>query len=80
MCKFAREDVTEDFCIAVRMGGETGSGGYSIFIQNAKSAERFKLWVVVAGEGEGVLCVEPSMIGFPSSVGTTRDDFCVREV
>lgn len=57
MRQLAREDVGEDLGVAVRVRGEAGLGRHAVFVEDAEGAEGGEGWVVVGGEGEGVVGV-----------------------
>lgn len=59
----AFDDVGEDFHVAVRVGGEAAAGGDVVFVDDAQAAEAHVGGVVVIGEGEGMMGLEPAMVG-----------------
>ena len=73
------EDVAEDLGVAVRVRGEAGPRGDAILVQHAQGAEGHEGWVVVAGEGEGVVAVQPAVVGVPARGGAARGDARVGE-
>lgn len=77
MRELAAEDVAEDLGVAVGVRGEAGLGGHSVFVEDAEGAKGHGCGVVEVGEGEGVVGIEPAMIGVPTSGGAARGDFGV---
>lgn len=75
--ELAAEDVAEDLGVAVGVRGEAGLGGHAVFVEDAEGAEGHGCGVVEIGEGEGVVGVEPAMIGVPTRGGAARGDFGV---
>src|SRR3954466_2450049 len=45
------------------MGAESASGRHAILIDDAEAAETHVRGIVVIGEGEGVIAVEPAVLG-----------------
>ncbi len=74
MRQFAREYVGEDFGIAVRVRGKSGLGRDAVFVQDAQGAEGLEGWVVVLGEGEGVVGVEPAVASVAAVAASAGDD------
>lgn len=74
MRQLATEDVAEDLSIAVRVGGEAGVGCDAVFVQDAQGAEVGVGGVVVVGEGEGVIGVEPAVVGVAAVAGAAEGD------
>lgn len=72
MRQFAREDVREDFGIAVRVCGKAGLGRDAVFVQDAQGAEGLEGWVLVLGEGEGMVGVKPAVIGVAAVAASAR--------
>ena len=77
MCKLAGEDIGENFGVAVWVGRKAIVSCYAVFVKNAEAAKRLKFGVMERGKAEGVVSVQPSMIGMATLAGTTGDDFCV---
>lgn len=52
---------------------ETGAGLYSVFVDDPQWAEALVSGVIVRGEGESVVCVQPVVIGMsalrPTALG-----------
>lgn len=74
MRQLPAEDVGEDFGVAVRVRGEAGLGRDAVFVQHAQGAEGLEGWVVVLGEGEGVVGVEPAAVGVAAVAAAAGDD------
>lgn len=74
MREFAGEDVGEDFGVAVRVCGEAGLGRDAVFVEDAQGAEGLEGWVVVLAEGEGVVGVEPAVVGVAAVAAAAGDD------
>lgn len=79
MRQLAAEDVAEDLGVAVRVGREAGVGGDAVFVEDAQGAEVSVGGVVIVGEGEGVVGVEPAVVGVAAVAGAAQSDACVRE-
>ena len=79
MRQFAVQDVGENLGIAVRVRWETCSAIDAVFVEDSQTAEVLESWVVVAGEAECVVSVQPAVVGVPSFAGAARDDLCVGE-
>ena len=77
--EFSAEDVAEDLGIAMRMGGKAGLGSHAVFVENAEGAVILVAGVEVAGEGEGVEGVEPTVVGVAAGRGRVGNDFGVGE-
>lgn len=77
MRQFAVQDIGEDLCIAMRVCREACSAIDAVFVEDSQTAEVLEFRVVVAGEAECVVSVEPAVVGVPSFAGATRDDLCV---
>lgn len=71
----AIEDVAEDFHVAVRMGGEAGTWGDDILIDNAEAAEAHVGGIIIICEGEGVVAVEPAVLGMAAFGGFAKGEF-----
>lgn len=84
MRELAGEDVGEDFEVAVRVRGEAGGGRDAVFVQDAQGAEVLVGGVVVLGEGEGVVAVEPAVVGvyagFGVSMASSRQEWSRKAV
>lgn len=79
MGELAGEDVGEDFGVSMRMSRESGLGSHAVFVEDAKSSKVLESWIIITCEGEGVVRVEPSVVGVPTLSRRTFDDFGVRE-
>lgn len=75
MREFPAQDVGEDLGVAVGVGGEAGGRGDAVFVQDAQGAEGGVKGVVVGGEGEGVVGVEPAVGGVAAGGGGARGYF-----
>ena len=79
MRQFAVQDVGEDLGIAVRMCWEAIVGIYAVFIQDSQTAKVLEFGVIVVGEAECMVRVQPSVISVTPVARATRDDLCVCE-
>ena len=59
----ALEHVGDDLHVAVRVGAEALAGRDAVVVDHAQRAEAHVLGVVVVGEREGVVGVEPAVVG-----------------
>jgi len=59
----AAQHVGDDLHVAVAVGAETLAADHLVFVDHPQRAEAGVALVVVAGEGEGVLGVQPAMVG-----------------
>lgn len=75
MRELAGEDVGEDFGVAVRVRREAGAGRHAVFVEHAQGAELLELRGVVLREGEGVVAVEPAVVGVPPGGGAAGGYF-----
>ncbi len=57
------------------VGRKPGEGCHPIFVQDAQGAEVGKFGGVIGGEREGVVAVQPAMVGVTTVRGAARDDF-----
>jgi hypothetical protein len=60
------DDVREDLHVAVRVGAEAAAGLHPVLVDDPELAEPHEAGVMVAGEGEGVVRVEPAVVGVSS--------------
>jgi hypothetical protein len=60
--QIALKHVTDDFHIAMAMGAETGARRDAVFIDDTQVAPAHVLGVVVSGEREAVVRLEPAMV------------------
>jgi len=58
---------------------ESGLSCDAIFIDDAEGTEILESRFVVVCKTEGVICIQPPVIGVSSSGGTAGSDFCVRK-
>ena len=63
MLQRALDDVSDDFHVAMRMASKTLAARNEILIDHAQSAESHVLLVEVSPKGEGVVRIQPAMIG-----------------
>lgn len=78
MLELAVDDVGPDEEFGVRVGAKTGTTFHSVFIDHSKRSKLSVLRIVVRCEGEGVVGIEPAMVGVTSSVPWSFRDFEVR--
>ena len=57
-----RQNVRDDFHVAVRVRGKTFSGSHAIFIDDPQSAKVRVCRIVILIERKGVIRVEPTII------------------
>src|SRR5436305_419411 len=67
VCEFSAKDVAEDLCVSVGMCWEAVGGCDTVFIENTERAKVLELRVVVVGEGEGMVGVEPAVVTVTTS-------------
>ena len=73
--EFSVENVAEDFGITVRVGRESITGGYTVFVENAQTAKVVEAVIIVIGKTEGVEAFEPAAVfGVPALTGATGDN------
>lgn len=77
MRQFTTEHITEDLKVAMRMRGEAVLRRHAVFIQHTQRAEFLVLCVLVAGECEGVVCVQPAVICVAALVASAGHYFGV---
>lgn len=75
MRQLSRQDVAEDFEIAMRMRRKSGIGFDSVFIQHSQRAELCELGIEPVRKGEAVICVEPAVVAMSTGAGPMRRDF-----
>ena len=63
MLQRAFDDVGDDFHVAMRMRAEALAGRNEILVNDPQGAEIDLLRIVIIGKAEGVITVEPAMIG-----------------
>jgi hypothetical protein len=63
MTQRALQDVADDLHVAVAVGAEARAGLHPVLVDHAQRAETHVLRVVIIGEGEAVVGVEPAVIG-----------------
>ena len=63
----------------MRVRGEAVGGRHAVFVEDAQGAELLEGWVVVLGEGEGVVAVQPAVVGMPAVRGPTGNNLGVGE-
>ena len=49
---------------------------HSVFVEDPQAPERLELGVIIGGEGESVIRVEPSMISVAPLVAAAWDNLC----
>ncbi len=70
----AGHDVGDDFHVPVRMQAKTHFGRDPVFVDHAQGAEMRVRRIVIIGEAEGVVGVEPAVIGVAPFVGFSNLD------
>lgn len=77
MGQLAAEDVRKDLGVAVRMRREPGERGHSVFVEHSQGAEVGEAWVMVGRKREGVVAIQPSVIGVTTVGGAAGNDLGV---
>ena len=77
MGKLSTQDVGENFGVAVRVSREAGLRRDTVFVEDAQTAEGLKAWVEVGGKGEGMVRIQPAMIGMAAGRRGAKGDLCV---
>src|SRR5437762_965633 len=70
--KRALEHVADDLHVAVPVGAEARARGDAILVDDAQRPEPHVLRVLVAGEGEAVVRVEPAVVGMAALGGGSQ--------
>jgi len=68
------DDVGDNFHVPVRMHPEAHLGRDPVLVDYAQRAEMRVLGIVVVGKAEGVVGVEPAMVGVAPFVGFSNLD------
>lgn len=79
MRQFATEDITEDLGISMRVRREARSTIDAIFVEDAQRSEVLEGWIVVVGEAESMVRIEPAVVGVSAVGRPTGDNLCVGE-
>jgi len=74
MLQFAREDISHDFHVAMRMHAEPLAGSDAILVHDAERTEVVVGRVVIVAKGKGVVGVEPAMVEMATLGGESRDE------
>ena len=59
----AAQDVADDFHVAMRMRAEAHAGHHEVVVDDAQAAVTHPLRVIIIREAEGVITVQPAVIG-----------------
>ena len=70
----AFEHVADDLHVAVAVGAEAGAGGDAVLVDDAQVAEAHVARVVVVGEREAVVALEPAVVGVAAVGGFAQGD------
>src|SRR5687768_1607940 len=62
------EDITDDFHIAMRMRAKPAATGDFVIVDHPQRAETHPLRIIIVREGEGVVTIQPAMVGVASFV------------
>lgn len=65
------DDVAENLHFAVRVGGETCARCDDVLVDDAEAAETHVGGIVVICEAEGVIAIQPTVIGVAAFGGTS---------
>ncbi len=79
MFEGAAEDIGDDFHIAVGVHAEAFSGHDEVIINDAERAEAHPIGVVIIGEAERMVGIEPAVLGVAAFMGFTDDDHGLKE-
>lgn len=82
MLQFSRENVAKDFKLVMRVPAESFTRLHNILIDDTKGTKLIEPGVVVTGEAEGMVAVEPAVVGMATGFGTAGNNcsrHCVRE-
>src|SRR5579863_3780607 len=60
--KRAIQDVSNNFHVAMRMGGEPFAGRDPVFVDHSQGTKSHEAWIVILVEGKRVACIEPAVI------------------
>ena len=77
MGQLAAEDVGKDLGVAVSVRREPGQRCHPVFVKHAQGAEAGEPWILVGREREGVVAVQPAMIGASPIGGAAGNDLGV---
>jgi hypothetical protein len=67
------EDERDDLHVPVRVGAEALAGRDAVVVDDAQAAEAEPPRVVIVGEAEGVVAVQPPVLGVAAFVGSSSD-------
>ena len=76
--ELALEHVADDLHVAVAVRAEARAGLHAVLVDDAQRAEAHVLRVVVVGEGEAVIRIEPAVVGVAAFVGAAQGDHVSR--
>lgn len=71
----APDHVTENFHIAMRVGGKTATWCHVILVDHPQAAEAHLGGIVVIGETVGMMALEPAMVGMAALDGFANGSF-----
>ena len=69
MLQSTTDDVAEDFHIAVLVGGKAAAWRYTVFVDDPNAAKTHMRRIVIIGETESVMTVQPAMIAMATLRG-----------
>jgi hypothetical protein len=69
------QDVAKDFHVRVRMRGKACASSDDVLIDHTQAAEAHVRRIIVIGEGEGVVAIQPAVIGMAALVGFAKGEF-----
>lgn len=75
MLERALDEITENLHVTVRMRGETAAWGDAVLIDHPQRAKAHVCRVIVVGEAEGVIAVEPAVVGMAAFFGSAKCGF-----
>jgi len=76
--KLTRQDVADDFHIAMGMGAEAGPGLHAVLIDHPQRTEFDMLGIEVIGKGKRMKGLEPTVVGKPAFF--TASDFVHKDL
>ncbi len=66
----------DDLHVVMRVGAEAFAAHDGVVVEHAQHAEVHAFGVVVVGEGEGVVTVEPAVVGVAAGFGFMQNGVC----
>lgn len=79
MRQLATQQVAEDLGVAMRVRGEAGAARDAVLVEHAQRAEGHVALVIVVGKAEGVIGVQPAVVGVAARAAAAGHDLGVGE-